>query len=106
MFDSVGYLVDRIGDLLSNVLRLDGGGPGDGAAPRPKGRTAVPNVEGLDVEDARHMLSREGFQVEVIRFEERPAAVMGTVVGQDPRPGTRHHRRKPVEIHVDHPRQS
>lgn len=106
MFDVLGHLVDRIEDVLANILPLDGGGPGDGAAPRPKGRTAVPDVEGLNVEDARHLLSREGFQVEVIRFEERPAAVMGTVVSQHPRPGTRHHRRKPVEIHVDHPRQS
>jgi hypothetical protein len=104
MFDLLGYFEDRIGNLLANIFPLDGSGPG--GALRPKGRTAVPDVEGLNVEDARHMLSREGFKVEVIRFEERPAAVMGTVVVQNPRPGTRHHRGEPVEIHVDHPRQS
>jgi hypothetical protein len=103
MFDYLGYLGDRIGDFLSNILLFDVGGLGEGGAARPKGRTEVPNVQGLSVEDARQMLSREGFKVEILRLEDRPAPVMGTVVRQDPEPGTRRHR-GPVRIHVDHRR--
>jgi hypothetical protein len=103
MFDFLGDLGASIADLLSNRLPFDVGGPGDGRAARRKGRTTVPNVQGLSVEDARHMLSREGFKVEILRLEDRPAPVMGTVVRQDPGPGTRRHR-GPVRIHVDHPR--
>jgi hypothetical protein len=106
LFDYLGYLGNRIGDFLSDLLSYvpfgEGAGGEEGAA-TPKGRRVVPDVQGLSVEDARHLLSREGFKVVIRRLEERPAPVMGTVVGQDPRPGTRRHR-GPVRIHVNHPR--
>jgi hypothetical protein len=99
MFD---YLSGRIAEFLSSILPWDIDGWGDTTGRRAKS-TAVPDVQGLSVEDARHVLSREGFKVEVVRLEERPAPVMGTVVRQEPPPGTRRHR-DPVQIHVQHPR--
>jgi PASTA domain-containing protein len=105
MFDYLGYLGDRIGDLISNILPFDWE-PGEGGAPGPPGRAEVPNVRGLSVEEARLALSREGFRVEILQLEERPAPVMGTVVDQDPAPGTRRHRGRPVRIDVAHPRES
>ena len=52
MFDYLGDLGDRIGDFLSDILPFDVGGLEEGGAARPKGRTPVPNVQGLRVEDA------------------------------------------------------
>lgn len=103
MFDYLGSLGDRISDFLANVLPFGMGGLGEEGTPRATVRTVVPDVQGLSVEDARHTLSRDGFKVEILRLEERPAPVMGTVVRQDPDPGTRRHR-GPVRILVDHPR--
>lgn len=100
MFD---HLAGRISQYLASVLPWDIDDWGDTTGRRAKS-TAVPDVQGLSVEDARHVLSREGFKVEVIQLEERPSPVMGTVVGQEPQPGTRRHRR-PVKIHVHHPRE-
>jgi hypothetical protein len=97
------YIADLILDVLYDLL--DWLGFGEGGAPRPKGRTAVPNVRGLTAEEARLALSREGFKVEILRLEERPAPVMGTVVDQDPAPGTRRHRGLSVRLDVAHPRQ-
>jgi PASTA domain len=105
MFDYLEYLAERIGDFFANLFYFVVGGLGDGGAPGPKGRTAVPNVRGMDVEEARHALSREGFKVEILRLEERPAPVMGMVVDQDPAPGRRRHRGLSVRIDVAHPRQ-
>jgi len=105
MFDYRSHIGDLISNLLNN-LGFDWRGLGEGGEPRPKGRTAVPNVRGLTVEEARHALSREGFKVEILRLEERPTPVMGTVVDQDPAPGTRRHRGLPVRINVAHPRRS
>jgi hypothetical protein len=100
MFDSYiwGFISDVFYDLFDWLGR-------EGGAPRPKGRTAVPNVRGLTVEEARHALSLEGFKVEILRLEDRPAPVMGTVVDQDPAPGTRRHRGLSVRLDVAHPRQ-
>lgn len=71
---------------------------------RPGGRAAVPDVRGLRVDEARHALAREGFEVDVVRLEERPAPVMGTVMDQKPAPGTRRRRGRHVTISVQHPR--
>ena len=100
MFDL--YIWNVISDVVYDLL--DWLGPEEGA-PRPKGRAAVPNVRGLTVGEARLALSREGFQAEILRLENRPAPVMGTVADQDPAPGTRRHRRLPVRLDVAHPRQ-
>jgi hypothetical protein len=76
-------------------------GPG---GPSRRGRSTVPDVRGLDFDDAMTTLVEEGFRVEVRRLEDRPAPVMGKVVEQDPSPGTRGRRRSRVTLHVQHPR--
>jgi PASTA domain-containing protein len=77
---------------------FEGQGPGS----RPRGRTTVPDVRGLNVDDARHTLGREGLRLEIHRLQESSAPVMGTVVDQDPEPGTRHRRAEPVTVYVQH----
>ena len=106
MFDFLSEIGARIGDVLASYLSFDLDGIGDGTASRPKGRMEVPDVRGLTVEDARLVLSREGFRAEILQLEKRPAPVMGTVVRQNPSPGTRRHRSRPVGIVVAHPRES
>jgi hypothetical protein len=99
------WLVDEIASWLANILPIDIGGTtegGEGGA-RPGGKTDVPDVRGLGVDDARRALSREGFKVEIVRLEERPAPVMGMVLQQDPAPGTRRRRGRSVTISVHHP---
>jgi hypothetical protein len=106
MFDLLSQLGDRIASVLSSYLWFDWDEPGDGSGSRPKARMEVPDVRGLTVEDARLVLSREGFRAEILQLEERPAPVMGTVVDQHPSPGTVRHRSRPVRIDVAHPRES
>ena len=106
MFDFLSEIGARIGDVLASYLSFDLDGIGDGTASRPKGRMEVPDVRGLTVEDARLVLSREGFRAEILQLEKRPAPVMGTVVDQHPSPGTVRHRSRPVRIDVAHPRES
>jgi beta-lactam-binding protein with PASTA domain len=100
-----GFLVD-IGNRIASYLGFDLDEIGDGTGSRPKGRMEVPDVRGLTVEDARLVLSREGFRAEILQLEKRPAPVMGTVVDQNPAPGTVRHRSRPVRIDVAHPRES
>ena len=82
-------------DFFANLF--SGQGP-----PMPRGRTTVPDVRGLNVDEAQRVLGREGLRLEVHRLQEPPAPVMGTVVDQDPEPGTRHRRVEPVRIYVQH----
>jgi beta-lactam-binding protein with PASTA domain len=106
MFDFIFQIGVRIGDVLASYLWFDLDGIGDGTGSRPKGRMEVPDLRGLTVEDARLVLSREGFSADILQLEKRPAPVMGTVVDQNPSPGTRRHRSRPVRIVVAHPRES
>lgn len=106
MFDFLFDIGNRIASVLSTYLWFDWDEPGDGTASRPKGRMEVPDIRGETVEDARLVLSREGFRAEILQLEEWPAPVMGTVVDQNPSPGTRRHRSRPVRIDVAHPRES
>ena len=106
MFDFLLDIGNRIGSVLASYLWFDLDEIGDGSGSLPKGRMEVPDVRGLTVEDARLVLSREGFRAEILQLEKRPAPVMGTVVDQNPSPGTRRHRSRPVGIVVAHPRES
>jgi hypothetical protein len=101
----LGEIGDAIGDFFTNIVsRLDPGELGEGPRPesRPRGRSTVPDVRGLNVDEARRTLSREGLRLEVERLQEQPAPVMGTVVDQNPEPGKRHRRAEPVMISVQH----
>jgi hypothetical protein len=98
-----------IGSAIANIFvnlfsHLDPGELFEGQRPgwRPRGRTTVPDVCGLNVDEARRTLGREGLRLEVHRLQEPPAPVMGTVVEQNPEPGTRHRRAEPVTVYVQH----
>jgi hypothetical protein len=106
----LGSIGDEIGAFFAEIIsrfdpfRFDPFELGEGARPgrRPRGRATVPDVRGLNVDEARHALSREGLRLEVHRLQEQPAPVMGTVVDQNPEPGKRHRRAEPVMIYVQH----
>lgn len=101
----MGDIVGAIGNLFSNLSsHLDPGEllEGQPAGWRPRGRTTVPDVRGLNVDEARRTLGREGLRLEVHRLHEPPAPVMGMVVDQNPEPGTRHRRTEPVTVYVQH----
>jgi hypothetical protein len=101
----LGDIGGVIGDFFVNLFsHLDPGELFEGQRPgwRPRGRTTVPDVRGLNVDEARRTLGREGLRLEVHRLQEPPAPVMGTVVDQNPEPGTRHRRAEPVTVYVQH----
>jgi hypothetical protein len=101
----LGDIGGAIGDFFVNLFsHLDPGElvEGQGSGSRPRGRTTVPDVRGLNVDEARRTLGREGLRLEVHRLQEPPAPVMGTVVNQNPEPGTRHRRAEPATVFVRH----
>jgi hypothetical protein len=103
--DIGGAIENFFANLFSNLFsHLDPGElfEGQGPGSRPRGRTTVPDVRGLNVDEARRTLGREGLRLEVHRLLEPPAPVMGTVVDQSPEPGTRHRRAEPVTVYVQH----
>jgi beta-lactam-binding protein with PASTA domain len=63
----------------------------------------VPDVRGLDVDEARFALLTNGFKADIHRLEDRPAPQMGIVVSQIPAPGTTWNRAKRVRLSVLHP---
>jgi hypothetical protein len=101
----LGDLGGAIADFFTALFsRIDPGELVEGQRPGsiPRGRTTVPDVRGLNMDEARQTLGRDGLRLEVHRMQEPPAPVMGTVVDQDPEPGTRHRRAKPVMVFVQH----
>lgn len=56
--------------------------------PRPAGPVAVPDVRGLFYPECVEVARRYRLQVTAIRLTQRPMAVDGLVVDQDPPPGT------------------
>lgn len=100
------HVLERIMDALDDIFWWSRWSPPAGQDPSgmgPPGRSSIPDVRGLDVDDARTALAREGFRIDVRRVEERPAPVMGIVIDQDPRPGRRRRRGNNVTIVVRHP---
>lgn len=53
------------------------------------GNARVPNVTGLQFDDAARRLAQVGFKAERGDQQYREATPIGTVLGQDPRPGTK-----------------
>ncbi|HMA23795.1 MAG: PASTA domain-containing protein [Gemmatimonas sp.] len=53
------------------------------------GNARVPNVTGLQFDDAARRLAQVGFKAERGDQQYREATPTGTVLGQDPRPGTK-----------------
>ena len=64
---------------------------------------AVPDVRGLFYSACLEVATRRGLHVRTIRLTERPIAVDGLVVDQDPRPPARTHRGGTLTVQVWHP---
>ena len=81
--DDMGIAEDLpvVGELLA---LLAGGLVRRPRSPRP---VAVPDVRGLFYHECAEVAWRHRLQVTVVRLTERPMAVDGLVVGQDPPPG-------------------
>jgi hypothetical protein len=100
-------------------LRRSGGGlgqPGTGIEPaglgpagrlRPRRRRngpgAVPDVRGLFYHVCLEVATRRGLHVRPVRLTERPMAVDGLVVDQDPRPPAKARRSATLTVQVWHP---
>ena len=88
--------VSVAGGLLGLTGRL---GP-----PRRRNRPgAVPDVRGLFFRVCLEVATRRGLHVRTIRLTERPMAVDGLVVDQDPRPPAKAHRGGTLTVQVWHP---
>ena len=64
---------------------------------------AVPDVRGLFYHVCLEVAGRRGLKVRVVRLTERPMAVGGLVVDQDPRPPTKLYRRDTLTVQLWHP---
>ena len=64
---------------------------------------AVPDVRGLFYHVCLEVATRHGLHVMTVRLTERPMAVDGLVVDQDPRPSTKAHRGGKLTVQVWHP---
>ena len=64
---------------------------------------AVPDVRGLFYPVCLEVATRQGLRVRVVRLTERPMAVDGLVVDQDPRPPSRVHRGGELTVQLWHP---
>ena len=84
--DDLGPAGEVLVDVASPVLVLLGG-----RVRRPQRRepAGVPDVRGLFTGTCREVARRHGLDVTAVRLTERPMAVEGLVVSQDPAPGAR-----------------
>jgi beta-lactam-binding protein with PASTA domain len=67
------------------------------------GPVAVPDVRGLFYYVALEAATRRGLHVSIVRLTERPMAVDGLVVDQDPRPPTKAYRGAKLTVQLWHP---
>jgi DnaJ-like protein/PASTA domain-containing protein len=81
-------------------LRSSGGGLGQSWT-EPSRR--CPDVRGLFYQVYLEVATRRGLHVRVVRLTERPMAVDGLVVDQDPRPPTKANRGDTLTVQVWHP---
>lgn len=94
----VGELADG---LLGGLLGLL---PEQLAPRRRRNRPgAVLDVRGLFYPVGLEVATRHGLQVRIVRLTERPMAVDGLVVDQDPRPPSRVFRGDKLTVHLWHP---
>ena len=97
----LGIVGDMAGDFLGGLLGL----LPEQLAPRRRRtrRVAVPDVRGLFYPVCLEVATRQGLHVRVVRLTERPMAVDGLVVDQDPRPPSRVHRGGELTVQLWHP---
>jgi hypothetical protein len=97
----LGIVGDLAGDALGGLLGLL---PEQLAPRRRRNRPgAVPDVRGLFYPVCLEVATRHGLHVRVVRLTERPMAVDGLVVDQDPRPPSRVHRGGKLTVQLWHP---
>jgi len=84
--DDLGPAGEMLADLASPVMMLFGTRVRTPPRRRPG---AAPDVRGLFNGTCREVARRHGLEVAAVRLTERPMAVEGLVVSQDPAPGTR-----------------
>jgi hypothetical protein len=82
---------------------LSGRAGGRGPRRRRHGPVAVPDVRGLFYRVGLEVAVRRGLHVAIVRLTERPMAVDGLVVDQDPRPPARAHRGGTLTVQLWHP---
>ena len=66
-------------------------------------RIIVPDLTNLMVQEASHRACRLGLTVDTVLLTPNPAPVEGTVVRQDPQPGTRLRRGRTVTLYLEFP---
>jgi hypothetical protein len=95
-----GLAGDLAGDLLGALLAW---WPEQLAPRRRRNRPrAVPDVRGLFYPVCLEVATRQGLHVRIIRLTERPMAVDGLVVDQDPRPPSRAHQGDNLTVQLWH----
>ena len=92
---------DLNGDVLSELLALDGASPGPRS--RPAKRAQVPDLRGLFYDVCMEVAGRLRLRVRSVQLTPRPMPVDGLVVDQDPRPGGKLRRDETLLAHVWHP---
>jgi DnaJ domain len=96
-----GIAGELVGGFLDGLLAL----LPDQLAPRRRRNRpgAVPDVRGLFYPVCLEVATRQGLHVRIIRLTERPMAVDGLVVDQDPRPPSRVYRGDNLTVQLWHP---
>jgi beta-lactam-binding protein with PASTA domain len=69
----------------------------------PTARSKVPDLVGMGARDASAAVARLGFVVRTVRLTEDPEPVEGTVVRQEPGPGTKLRRGRDVTLYLSFP---
>ncbi len=96
-----GIVGDLAGDALGGLLWLL---PEQLVPRRQRNRPeTVPDVRGLFYPVCLEVATRQGLHVRVVRLTERPMAVDGLVVDQDPRPPSRVRRGGQLTVQLWHP---
>ena len=88
--------IEAAGGLLALTGRL-------GPRRRRNSPVAVPDVRGLFYQVYLEVATRRGLHIRVVRLTERPMAVDGLVVDQDPRPPRKANRGDTLTVQVWHP---
>jgi len=97
----LGIAGDLVGDLLGGLLGLL---PEQLAPRRRRNRPgAAPDVRGLFYTVCLEVATRHGLRVGIIRLTQRPMAVDGLVVDQDPRPPSPVRRGGNLTVQLWHP---
>lgn len=83
--DDMNTIIEDLGGgVVGGLLALVGGRV---RKPRPPRRVAIPDVRGLFYNVCVEVARRHGLHVMAVRLTERPMAVEGLIVDQDPPPG-------------------